>query len=161
MVTNVRLPKIHKTPQEVDFGSSRSPAKSEPWNETHSAMGVCHKLLSIFDCSSKFVYQPKNVKSTTLCHLNQGVETIYNCTVFASSQCLSTHVLSMSFRVAGPRNSFCVEFSTSLVSLQLQSQKFVIRAFLPIYSRLVAFTLNASETCVVKECFFFFVTGAL
>ena len=27
--TNVCLPKIHKTPPEVDFESSRSPAKSE------------------------------------------------------------------------------------------------------------------------------------
>ena len=30
--TNVLLPKIHKTPPEVDFESSRSPAKSESWN---------------------------------------------------------------------------------------------------------------------------------
>ena len=27
--TNVRLPKMHKTPPKVDFESSRSPAKSE------------------------------------------------------------------------------------------------------------------------------------
>ena len=27
--TNVRLPKMHKTPPDVDFESSRSPAKSE------------------------------------------------------------------------------------------------------------------------------------
>ena len=31
--TNVLLPKIHKTPPEVDFESSRSPAKSESWNK--------------------------------------------------------------------------------------------------------------------------------
>ena len=30
--TKVRLPKIHMTPPEVDFESSRSPAKSESWN---------------------------------------------------------------------------------------------------------------------------------
>ena len=30
--TNVRLPKMHKTPLDVDFESSRSPAKSESWN---------------------------------------------------------------------------------------------------------------------------------
>ena len=30
--TNVWLPKIHKTPPEVDFESSRSPAKLESWN---------------------------------------------------------------------------------------------------------------------------------
>ena len=29
MGTNVRLPKIHKIPHEIDFESSRSPAKSE------------------------------------------------------------------------------------------------------------------------------------
>ena len=29
--TNVRLPKMHKTPPDVDFESSRSPAKSESW----------------------------------------------------------------------------------------------------------------------------------
>ena len=33
MGTNVRLPKIHRTPSEVDFESSRSPAKSESWNK--------------------------------------------------------------------------------------------------------------------------------
>ena len=32
MVTNVRLPKIHRTPPEVDFEPSRSLAKSESWN---------------------------------------------------------------------------------------------------------------------------------
>ena len=31
--TKVRLPKIRKTPPEVDFESSRSPAKSESWNK--------------------------------------------------------------------------------------------------------------------------------
>ena len=30
--TNVRLPKMHKIPPDVDFESSRSPAKSESWN---------------------------------------------------------------------------------------------------------------------------------
>ena len=30
--TNVRLPKMHNVPPEVDFESSRSPAKSESWN---------------------------------------------------------------------------------------------------------------------------------
>ena len=30
--TNVWLPKMHKIPPEVDFKSSRSPAKSESWN---------------------------------------------------------------------------------------------------------------------------------
>ena len=30
--TNVLLPKKHQTPPDVDFGSSRSPAKSESWN---------------------------------------------------------------------------------------------------------------------------------
>ena len=33
LVTVVRLPKIHKTPPEVDYESSRSPAKSESWNK--------------------------------------------------------------------------------------------------------------------------------
>ena len=33
MGTNVRLPKIHKTPPDIDFESSRSPAKSESWNK--------------------------------------------------------------------------------------------------------------------------------
>ena len=31
--TNVRLPDKHKTPPDVDFESSRSPAKSESWNK--------------------------------------------------------------------------------------------------------------------------------
>ena len=30
--TNIRLPKMHKTPPDVDFESWRSPAKSESWN---------------------------------------------------------------------------------------------------------------------------------
>ena len=30
--TNVRLPKMHRTPPDVDFESSRSPGKSESWN---------------------------------------------------------------------------------------------------------------------------------
>ena len=30
--TNVWLPKMHKSPPDVDFESSRSPAKSESWN---------------------------------------------------------------------------------------------------------------------------------
>ena len=30
--TNVRLPKMHKIPPDVDFDSSRSPAKSESWD---------------------------------------------------------------------------------------------------------------------------------
>ena len=33
MGTNVRLPKIHKTPSELDFDSSRSQTKSESWNK--------------------------------------------------------------------------------------------------------------------------------
>ena len=33
--TNVWLPKIHETPLEVDFESSRSPAKSDSWNQTN------------------------------------------------------------------------------------------------------------------------------
>ena len=33
MGANVRLPKIHKTPSEIDFVSSRSPAKSESWSK--------------------------------------------------------------------------------------------------------------------------------
>ena len=32
--TNVRLPKMHKTPPDVDFESSSSPAKSESWNKS-------------------------------------------------------------------------------------------------------------------------------
>ena len=37
--TNVWLPKIHKTPPDVDFDSSRSPAKSESWN--NSSLHCC------------------------------------------------------------------------------------------------------------------------
>ena len=33
--TNVWLPKMHNVPPEVDFESSRSPAKSESWNSTN------------------------------------------------------------------------------------------------------------------------------
>ena len=32
MGTNVRLPKIHRIPPDVDLEFSRSPAKSESWN---------------------------------------------------------------------------------------------------------------------------------
>ena len=67
--TNVWLPKKHKTPPDVDFGSSRSLAKSESWNNPNlhcfphnhiacidmcddectrsNALSVCHKILSI------------------------------------------------------------------------------------------------------------------
>ena len=33
--TNVWLPKMHHVPPDVDFESSRSPAKSESWNSPH------------------------------------------------------------------------------------------------------------------------------
>ena len=40
--TNVWLPKIHKTPPEVDFESLRSPAKSESWNKPNQqCCAVC------------------------------------------------------------------------------------------------------------------------
>ena len=72
--TNVWLPKMHNVPPEVDFESSRSPAKSESWNSPnlHSLAvfptwqycvcihmcdecmisidsDVCHRLWSIFE----------------------------------------------------------------------------------------------------------------
>ena len=45
--TNVRLPKIHKIPPEVDFESSRSPAKSESWNRPNRH---CFAMFPTFTC---------------------------------------------------------------------------------------------------------------
>ena len=42
IVTNVRLPKIHKIHPEVDFESSRSPAKTESWNNPIDNAQPCY-----------------------------------------------------------------------------------------------------------------------
>ena len=93
-VTNVRLPKIRKTPPEVDFESSRSPAMSESWkkpslqccavfyhmtilSEVVRVMNVWNQscqtsvasLSPSCDCSCKFVDRPQNVLSTTSCQV--------------------------------------------------------------------------------------------
>ena len=45
--TNVWLPKMHNVPPEVDFESSRSPAKSESWN---SSSLYCLAVLPTWQC---------------------------------------------------------------------------------------------------------------
>ena len=84
--TNVPLPKIHKIPPEVDFEYSRSPAKSESWNNDPcfplTRLSVITCVINVGnqtskasvtsscpfgDCSCKFVYRPENVKSTNAC----------------------------------------------------------------------------------------------
>ena len=42
IVTNVRLPKIHKIHPEVDFESSKSPAKTESWNNPIDNAQPCY-----------------------------------------------------------------------------------------------------------------------
>ena len=164
MEANVRLPKKPKNHSEVDFESSRSPEKSEPWNKPNLQ---CWSVLPTWQyCRNSFVgwlYKIKRGKrlshawvhsATALAslltdhtmlglpilakykHLNsicehafdnsptdssasflnwwsskQRLETLYNCSVFASSQSLN-EFLSMSFHVVGPRHSFCVRFFT-------------------------------------------------
>ena len=52
--TNVRLPKIHKTLPEVDFESSRPPAKSESWNKPSRQ---CWAVLPTWQlCRNSFVW---------------------------------------------------------------------------------------------------------
>ena len=51
--TNVWLPKMHNVPPDVDFKSSRSPAKSESWNSPnlHCFGSVSHMtILFVFKC---------------------------------------------------------------------------------------------------------------
>ena len=86
--TNVWHPNVHKISPEVDFESSRSPAKSESWNSPQSALfGSVHHMATLFvvacvmnirnqtsqgpfgDCSRKFVYWPQNVWSTNACQI--------------------------------------------------------------------------------------------
>ena len=55
--TNVSLPKMHNVPPEVDFESSRSPAKSEPWNSP-SLCNITHiAILFVFTCVMNVRYQ--------------------------------------------------------------------------------------------------------
>ena len=89
------------------------------------------------------------------CHLNQGVETLYNCSVF----CQFKMSLDARFEHVLPcrktTQQFLRDVSPILASSQLLSQKFVIRAF-AANNTLVRFalTLSTSEIYVVKECIF-------
>ena len=93
--TSVRLPNIHKLPvTEVDFKSSRSPAKSESWKKNQSTVLCCVAhvtmvlvvicmmdirnqscqtsaacLSPLCDCTSKFVDREQNVWSTDACQV--------------------------------------------------------------------------------------------
>ena len=92
--TNVRLPKKHRIPPEVDFESSSSPAKSDSRNNpnrqccaeiTHMAiLSVVTRAVNVgnqtsqasetsscpfCDCSCQFVHRPKNVWSSTASHV--------------------------------------------------------------------------------------------
>ena len=84
--TTVPLPKIHKTPPEFDFESSRSPAKSASWNRPSlqccavSPLVVCVAiswnqscqssvtcLAPFCDWSCKLVHGPQDVRSSNSC----------------------------------------------------------------------------------------------
>ena len=93
MGTNVRLPSIHKTSPEVDFESSKSPAKSESWNKASRqcwavlptwqyseficVMNVWYQscqssvacLCPFGDCSCKFIGRPQSVWSHNSCQV--------------------------------------------------------------------------------------------
>ena len=90
--TNVWLPKMHNVPPEMDFESSRSPAKSESWNSPslHCFCSISHiAILFVFTCvmnvwnqttfvtgfgpfcdrSCKFIHWPKNIRSSNSCQV--------------------------------------------------------------------------------------------
>ena len=68
--TNVLLPKVHKTPPEVDLESWRSPAKSEAWNKpSQQCCAVCPTWQH---CRKSFVWwnvrnQPSQASVTPSC----------------------------------------------------------------------------------------------
>ena len=70
MGTNVLLTKIHKTPPEVDFESSRSPAKSESWNKPNlQCCAVSQmRILSEIVCVMSVRKQPCQSFVTCLSH---------------------------------------------------------------------------------------------
>ena len=132
--TNVRLPKMHKTPPDVDFESSRSPAKSESWNNPSLH---CCCMMNVWDqMRQAFVtrcYRPHDIMSPntsqiltfqtiweqtadssptdSFSSLNwwssmHGVATLYNCwVVFRKFHTF----LCVTFHVIGPRRCcFCI-----------------------------------------------------
>ena len=58
--TNVWLPKIHKSPPDVDFESSRSPAKSESWD--NPILHCCAVLPTSQYCLSSLVWWMYEIK---------------------------------------------------------------------------------------------------
>ena len=70
--TNVLLPKIHSTPPEVDFESSRSPAKSESWNSPNPALFCIVSymtILFVFTGVMDVRYQTRSI----VCHMFESI----------------------------------------------------------------------------------------
>ena len=88
--TNVRLPKIHKIPPEVDFDSSRSPAKPESWTKPNQQ---CWAVLPTWQCSRwSFVWCMYEIKraerlSQAPVHFVTALASLFtdHATVFASN----------------------------------------------------------------------------
>ena len=66
---SVRLPKIREIHPEVDSESSRSPAKSESWNDPNRQSWAVFPTWQFCRWSSKFVHRPKNIRSTNSCQV--------------------------------------------------------------------------------------------
>ena len=66
--TNVWLPKTHNVPPEVDFESSRSPAKSESWNSPQSALFGSITHMDKIVCIHMYDEYMKSIDSI-VCHM--------------------------------------------------------------------------------------------
>ena len=64
---NVLLPKIHKTPPEVDFEPSRSPAKSEFWNKPNLQCCAVYSTCQFEDSDS--CDEPRKLALLVVCHM--------------------------------------------------------------------------------------------
>ena len=82
--TNVRLPKIHKTPPDIDFESSRSQAKSESWNKPvenakpfypHDNIVAVTCVVHVWNQYCQFVcHKPQSIFATALASLLTTIE---------------------------------------------------------------------------------------
>ena len=106
--TNVWLPKMHRTRPDVDFESSRSPAKSESWHNPSTLLCcISHiTVLSVFTCrvnvrdqtrqafvtcfcpfccsTRKFVHRPQNVRSSNTSQIHTFENNLWpNCRQFS------------------------------------------------------------------------------
>ena len=97
-----------------------------------------------------------NFPFSELWSFKQGVETLYNCSVFlfGSSQYLSTHIFARPYHIVCPTRPCVPVVSSTLVFFSCCQQKLVIRTFLCGGQQdLVrfAFTLSACQVYVVKK----------